>query len=61
MDTFVLAVASYLHERLSMPDHAVDAVLTPETREALTVALDADSNGKVPHCNIPSVDIPTSR
>ena len=48
MDTFVLAVRSYLHERLSMPDHAVDAVLTPENREALTLAVDADSNGKVP-------------
>ena len=48
LGTFVLAVASYLHERLSMPDHAVDAVLTPENREALTLAVDADSNGKVP-------------
>ena len=55
LDTFLLAVASYLHERLNMPDHAVDGVLTPENREALTLAVDADSDGKVPRCLIPRV------
>ena len=58
LDTFLLAVASYLHERLSMPDHAVDGVLTSENREALTLAVDADSNGKVvfpSRCLIPRV------
>ena len=56
--TSLSTVASYLHERLSMPDHAVDGVLTSENREALTLAVDADSNGKVvfpSRCLIPRV------
>ena len=57
LDTFLLAVASYLHERLSMPDHAVDGVLTPDNREALTLAVDADSDGKVCRCLLPRVAI----
>ena len=47
LDTFVMAVSTYLEEQLGMPLDAVEGVLTPECREALTLALDMDGNGEV--------------
>ena len=47
LDTFVMAVSTYLEEQLGMPLDAVEGVLTPECREALTLALDVDGNGEV--------------
>ena len=42
-----MAVSLYLEEQLGMPADAVDGVLTPACREALTVSLDVDGNSEV--------------
>ena len=47
LDTFLMAVSLYLEEQLGMPADAVDGVLTPACREALTVSLDVDGNSEV--------------
>ena len=56
VDTFVMAVAKYFEEQLGMPVDAVEGVLTPECREALTLALDVDGNGEVGSFNLPLCD-----
>ena len=51
-ETFMLAVERYLQEQLSMPKHAVVALLTSKNREALKLSVDSNGNGKVCHWRI---------
>ena len=56
LETFLKAVKMYLQEQLGMSTEAVEGVLTPECREALTLALDVDGNGEVGSFNLPLCD-----
>ena len=47
VDVFLAAVEKYLTEQLGMSQEDASAVLSDEHREALKMAVDLDSEGKV--------------